>query len=301
MSFLSHVLSPLAAAALTAALTVAGPATATVGEVSAPQAGFLSSSGPSVVPGFNSDALASAPATDKTATSPADGTQKLLKLPRSMPDPVVTRSDSSLAPSLKDAGRLAPGTAIYNKRTGMRCSTGHIAGKEGHVFVVTAGHCGNTGDSFYYNSDSGRRVTFGTMRVETENTNVKGFVNSSDIGLIEITNPRAKYNSSPNLDGELAGWISNEEVERTRPTICRLGSTTGFSCGNYLGINREVGGFYFANHAAKGDSGGAVYALVDGKYYAAGVYSAYIEEVDSMHLAMEVGTTLNQHGLSLYN
>lgn len=48
-------------------------------------------------------------------------------------------------------------------------------------------------------------------------------------------------------------WISYEELERTRPTVCRIGSNRGG------------------------------------------------EEVEHMHVAMEMGSVLNEHMLSLYN
>lgn len=295
MSILSRVLSSLATVALTTAIATAGIVGVTLqpgASASAPEAGFSLSSSSTFRPDTRED---------QRITAPASGEEKLLTLPRSMPVPHITRSDTARAPQLLKAGLLAPGTAIYNERTGMRCSTGHIAGNDARVYVITAGHCGNTGDRFYYLNDAGRRVIFGEMWVESENTNFNGYVNSSDIGLIEITNPRARYNSSPGLDGPLVGWISYEELERTRPTVCRIGSSRGLSCGNYLGINRDVGGFYFANDASKGDSGGAVYAEINGQYYAVGVYSAYIEEVEHMHLAMEMGSVLTEHKLSLYN
>lgn len=295
MRLLSRVLAPLASVALTAAISTAGiigVPLPTGASASASEASFSLSS---------SSLFQLSSRADSRVTAPVAGEEKLLTLPRSIPIPRVTRTDTDRAPQLMKAGLLAPGTAIYNERTGMRCSTGHIAGNEGRVYVITAGHCGDTGDRFYYRNASNHRVIFGEMRLESDNTNLNGFVNSTDVGLIEITNPRARYNSNPGLDGPLVGWISYEELERKRPTICRIGSTRGFSCGNYLGINRDVGGFYFANDASKGDSGGAVYAEINGQYYAVGVYSAYIEEVESMHLAMEIGSVLNDHNLSLYN
>ncbi|WP_144791613.1 hypothetical protein [Corynebacterium singulare] len=59
--------------------------------------------------------------------------------------------------------------------------------------------------------------------------------------------------SNPGLDGPLVGWISYEELERTRLSVCRLGSSRGG------------------------------------------------EEGEHMHVAMEMGSVLNEHMLSLYN
>ena len=215
--------------------------------------------------------------------------------------PRIYVADRKAAQYFTNAGRLEPGVAIYNNDVKAQCSAGHIVGDGRDFFVVTAGHCGDPGHRFYYRDRAGNPVLFGHMTVETENTNRDGYISSPDIGLIRITNPSAQYSATPALKGKVNGWLSLEQVDRIKPTICRIGATRGYSCGNYLAAKPEIGAFFFGNDGYYGDSGGAVYALIDGQYYPIGIYSGSMNTDDRINMAMELGHIMNHFGLKVYS
>ena len=200
-----------------------------------------------------------------------------------------------------DVGVLTPGAAIYNRTNDGRCSTGHFAGDGQRLFILTAGHCGDKGDSFYYEDRSGSEVEIGQMVMKASNTNTDS-INSADIALIEVSNPDAEVSTSPALNAPLAGWMSLEEITRKKPTLCFAGSTAGIACDPFIDRFGDQGLFTFGSYSDTGDSGGPVYASIDGKLYAVGVVSFgdYHDYSGSETGAMEIANTMKQFGLKLY-
>lgn len=183
------------------------------------------------------------------------------------PDPRVDLAQPEAAEYFMTVGLLTPGAAIYNTAGDNRCSAGHFVGDGKRLFILTAGHCGDKGDTFFYKDRSGENVKIGEMVLEARNTNTDT-INSADIALIEVSNPAAQVSTSPALNAPLAGWLPLEDVALRKPTICRAGSTRGVSCGNFIDRREDQGLFTFGNDSAPGDSGGPVYASIDGKLYA---------------------------------
>lgn len=217
------------------------------------------------------------------------------------PEPRVDLAQPEAAEYFMTAGVLTPGVAIYNLDSSGRCSAGHFVGDGQRLFILTAGHCGDKGETFFYKDANGNRVKIGEMVLEARNTNTE-YINSADIGLIEISNPAAQISPSPALNAPMAGWLSLEEVALRKPTICRAGSTRGVSCGNYLDRREDQGLFTFGNDSAPGDSGGPVYASIDGELWAVGVLS-FGNDQDPSDVevgAMEIGTTMAQFNLTIY-
>lgn len=280
MKLLSRILSTLAAVAVAVGLCA---------PVAQAQTGLAQLSSGSSHFDFKGIADVFAPSGDGSITLPGN-----LR-------PEIYVSDRKAAQHFANAGRVEPGAAIYNHDQQMTCSAGHIVGDGRNVFVVTAGHCGNPGHRFYYRDRAGNPVFFGQMTVETHNTNRDGYISSPDIGLIQITNPAAQYTATPALNGKVNGWLSLEEVDRIKPTICRIGATRGYSCGNYLTAKPEIGAFFFGNDGYFGDSGGAVYALIDGQYYPVGIYSGSLTTDSRITMAMELGHIMNHFGLKVYS
>ncbi|MDK8764536.1 hypothetical protein QP922_12010 [Corynebacterium sp. MSK218] len=280
MKLLSRILSTLAAAAVAVGLCA---------PVAQAQTGLAQLSSGSSKLDFRGIADAFDPSGDGSITLPGNL------------QPEIYVSDRKAAQYFTNAGRVEPGAAIYNHDQQTACSAGHIVGDGRNVFVITAGHCGNPGHRFYYRDRAGNPVFFGQMTVETHNTNRDGYISSPDIGLIQITNPAAQYTATPALNGKVNGWLSLEEVDRIKPTICRIGATRGYSCGNYLTAKPEIGAFFFGNDGYFGDSGGAVYALIDGQYYPVGIYSGSLTTDSRITMAMELGHIMNHFGLKVYS
>lgn len=280
MKILSRILSTVTAAAIAASLWA---------PVAQAQTGLAQLSSGSSHFDFKGIADALAPTGNGSITLPGN-----LR-------PEIYVSDRKAAQYFTNAGRVEPGSAIYNHDEQKKCSAGHIVGDGHNVFVVTAGHCGNPGHRFFYLDRAGKPVFFGQMTVETKNTNRDGLISSPDIGLIQITNPAAQYSATPALKGKVNGWLSLEQVDRIKPTICRIGATRGYSCGNYLTAKPEIGAFFFGNDGYFGDSGGAVYALIDGQYYPVGIYSGSLTTDNRITMAMELGHIMNHFGLKVYS
>ena len=215
------------------------------------------------------------------------------------PEPQVDLAQPEAADYFMHAGVLTPGVAIYNNSNGGRCSAGHFAGDGQRFFILTAGHCGDKGDVFYYEDQEQNKVKIGAMVLEARNTNTDT-INSADIALIEISNPDVQASTAPALNAPLAGWMALDQIDLDQPTICRAGSTRGVSCGNYIGRQEDQGLFAFGNDSDQGDSGGPVYAYINGELYAVGVMSYVIDAPDSYEAgAMEIGNTMTQFGLQL--
>lgn len=166
---------------------------------------------------------------------------------------------------LSAPGKIVPGGNYINTRSGGSCSTGWIVSTDGRTFVLTAGHCGRPGDVIAIRDRSGNTRRVGEF-VETRYTEIGSY----DDGLIELWDS-APYTSTIPLTGKLKGWLSADQLAAREPQICRLGYRTGLSCGEYLSTDSVV--VRYRNISDRGDSGGPVFAKIDGDLYAIGVTS----------------------------
>ncbi|MDY6050016.1 MAG: hypothetical protein SPI77_05610 [Corynebacterium sp.] len=197
---------------------------------------------------------------------------------------------------------LGPGVRIVNEDQGLQCTAGFIVKTpDGRTFVTVAGHCGNPGDHFAYDAavavqgaesevdDSGEPavrsnrdlVGFGVMSESFSAVNPEDSktVTGIDIGLIEVDQSLGiPITSQPTVDVPLAGWLPARELRAaaytdTAPvTVCQLGFRTGMTCGTFIRSLRG-GQFEYAGLAQVGDSGGPVFAQVDGAWWGIGVVS----------------------------
>ena len=192
---------------------------------------------------------------------------------------------------------LGPGVRIVNEDQGLQCTAGFIVKTpDGRTFVTAAGHCGNPGDHFAY--DAAIALQGGELVEELarrSNRNLVGFgvmsesfsavnpddpetVTGTDIGLIEVDpSLRVPMTSQPTVDVPLAGWLPARELRAAdragEPvTVCQLGFRTGMTCGTFIRSLRG-GQFEYAGVAQVGDSGGPVFAQVDGAWWGIGVAS----------------------------
>ncbi|OHR18186.1 S1 family peptidase [Corynebacterium sp. HMSC034A01] len=199
---------------------------------------------------------------------------------------------------LKQPGGVVPGGRIFNETQSMTCSTGFLASADGRLFIITAGHCGNRGDQFYVEDSRGNWAFVGEMVESYLEQDENGSIFGADIGLIEITGD-AKYSSTLPVDLPLRGWITPQEAQARGMAICRLGATTGYSCGQFEEIGNN-GLFYFRNINDRGDSGGAVFAADNSGVWAIGV-SSNVSDTNKTRLgAMEIGSAIQHWGLTIH-
>lgn len=193
---------------------------------------------------------------------------------------------------LSAPGKIVPGGQYVNTRSGMTCSTGWIVSTEGRTFVLTAGHCGRPGDVIAISDRSGNTRRVGEF-VETRHTEIGSY----DDGLIELWDS-APYTSEVPVTAPLHRWDSAAQVAERRPQICRLGHRTGLSCGAYLSSDSVI--VEYRNITDKGDSGGPVFAVVDGRIHAIGV-SSYLNDSDATRAgAAFIEPAMNRWNLTIH-
>ncbi len=154
---------------------------------------------------------------------------------------------------------IAGGQAIYSASS--RCSLGANVRKGSVAYFVTAGHCTNTGATWY--SNAARTTVLGSRT----GTSFPG----NDYGIVRYTNtsiahPSAVYTYPGTVTIRGAG---NATVGMS---VCRCGSTTGVRCGVVTGLNQTVYysegvvyGLIRTNICAEpGDSGGPLYVASTG-------------------------------------
>ena len=199
---------------------------------------------------------------------------------------------------LKQPGGVVPGGRIYNETGNMNCSTGFLASRGERVFIITAGHCGGRGDQFYVEDAQGNWAYAGEMVESYLEQSADGSVIGADIGLIELTG-NAQYSSTLPLDLPLRGWITPQEAQARGMMICRLGATTGYSCGEFDSIGNN-GLFYFRSITDRGDSGGAIFAVDNSGVWAVGVNSNVSDANKTLVGAMEIGSAIEYWGLTIH-
>lgn len=144
------------------------------------------------------------------------------------------------------------------------CTLGYVLpGADGKAEGVTAGHCGKVGDSV----------------LDKDGTYLGYIADSLDDYNGDIA--RIRFDGLPG--GSLTTWVPNQgkmlpvlgsmsfaDVMQTQPILCKVGRTTGESCGPLQGAPGKAQ-VAFAAVSDHGDSGGPVYALGDKGVYAVGI------------------------------
>lgn len=199
---------------------------------------------------------------------------------------------------LETPGGVMPGGLIFNETKSGNCSTGFLASASNRLFIITAGHCGDRGDQFYVQDAEGNWDYVGEMVESYVDWDAGGGIEGADIGLIEVTGP-ARYSSSLPVERPLKGWITPQEAQRENMAICRLGATTGYSCGKFEDIG-EGGLFYYRGISDRGDSGGAIFAANDSGVWALGVVSNVSDGNKTLGGGMEIGSAIDYWGLKLH-
>lgn len=189
--------------------------------------------------------------------------------------------------------RLVPGAQFQNSTTSSACSTGFFVHKGDREFILTAGHCGDVGDQITMVDADGDEMYVGEV-VESEWTHV----GDVDYGLIDLSNAKAGWRSSMPTEEKLDGWAHAEWLLNAKPRLCRLGYKTGLSCGKFLGIKGQT--VTYESISDRGDSGGPVFAVVDGKLYAVALTSGVSDDDKTIASAQLVENAFERWGLKLY-
>ena len=188
------------------------------------------------------------------------------------------------------ASPWAPGTSVMITRTLPvpgetiqvgQCTVAYSFTAGERSFAVTASHCGSPGDHVWPTAD-GEAADFASPVGQFLYSDLYDEQSSRlDVGVIEITNPwyamTSPAQSIPTVVAELVGDLPE--------TICKYGMTTGETCGTPI---NQTGIEILADHdgvelralaatarvcARAGDSGGPVYADIDGQRVIIGLVS----------------------------
>ncbi len=144
------------------------------------------------------------------------------------------------------------------------CSLGFVLpGADGKAEGLTAGHCGNAGD--VVTDRDGNRLGF----VSESSGGLAG-----DIALIRFDGlPQGSLTTWVPFDDRMLpvlGSMSLAEVMESRPVLCKVGRSTGQSCGA-VARTYASNALQFVAPSDSGDSGAPVYAMGDGGVFAVGV------------------------------
>lgn len=201
---------------------------------------------------------------------------------------------------LKYPELVSPGVRIYNATTHGSCSAGFIASRGDRLFLITAAHCGNRGDQFLIQNRQGQQYVFGEMVESYLEQDARGSITGADIGLIELYDDAKQYVSSAlPTSSKLQGWLTPQEAAQRGMAFCRLGATTGYSCGKFGEIGNN-GLFYYRNINDRGDSGGVIFALDDSGAWAVGVSSNVSDTNKTYAGGMEIAGAIQHWGLTLH-
>ena len=248
---------------------------------------------------------ASATLTQTTAAPPPTTAMRVDTFPqpapppprqRATPEPTPSvRQDSPIYQNVRDwewlsaSGRAQPGTKFFTDDG--NCSAGWMVSVDSRDFILTAGHCGKRNDAVYLPHPDGSNSFLGRF-VESAYTET----GHADYALIELQGD--SWTSSPPFEEPLAGWRGAAWLEQYRPRICHLGWRTGLSCGDFISVTGSI--LHFRGISDGGDSGGPVFAVVDGQLLAVGVIS-YGQDTDATRISASlIEEPMQRWGLAIH-
>lgn len=178
-------------------------------------------------------------------------------------------------------GGLAIENLDYNQDGVGYCTSGFSAVHQGDLYLVTAGHCGDSGDR--YNQGG---TYFGYMEKVADNAN-------TDIGLIKLSIDSHAGIGNYEKDN-FTDW-QREYEKYVGQYVCKNGITTGNTCGTVEDIDYSWFGHYdfvAADYGSdNGDSGAPVYkgglivGIHKGTYFGYKVYTPVDQAVDYYNLS----------------
>lgn len=231
-------------------------------------------------------------ADDPTAARPANGGQ-----PADQP----IYHNSTNWRWLAQPSTVVPGVQTFNTDANTSCSAGYfVTSADGRRFNLTAGHCGQRGNSIYVDISGQGSTYFGSV-TDSGYTSTDGQVHEDsdhDYGLVSIDGSAAKWSSAMPFAQKLSGYLTADQLATRRPRICRLGARTGLSCGAMVAVNDD-GYVTYRSIADHGDSGGPVFAMIGDALYAVGVDSSGEDEDATLAAAQLIAPAIQHWGLTL--
>lgn len=260
-------------------------------------AGVISCSASSDEPTSAQDSVATAHNGVDSATA-EQGSEEELQIPQ---EPVEL-ADSVLTPAYSP---LSPGTAIDISEDYPQpgeyfnfsyCTVAYsFSTEDGRSFAVTASHCGQEGDlvwagtadnSFAFPAEPIGTFVYSSLFTENEE--------NLDIGLIELNGNVVNVYSPREMETHVAG-----RLDRMPDYVCKMGRMTYQTCGDLTHQSASsilrFGDQEIRSTAARaevcarnGDSGGPVFAMVDGRDIIVGLVSGTTEHMDEGQTCADV-------------
>lgn len=197
---------------------------------------------------------------------------------------------------LAAADDLVPGARIRNTTAGITCSAGWIL-REAHSMrhvVLTAGHCGDVGDTFALPTTGDGERSIGVM---TESVSGPGV--AADVGLVAVFGDRAAEIGPDPFPLPVSEPSTTTGLRPGADMICRLGYRTGATCGPLETVDHTGGAFVFAGESENGDSGGPVFLLRRGHIVPLGLVTGAPTGDDGRVLAQATTAHLQRRGLEI--
>lgn len=160
---------------------------------------------------------------------------------------------------------IAPGVEIH---ASMVCTLGFVFdGPDGRLRGLSAGHCGNVEEPV--------KTPDGRVIGVIEAAEHAGTTYAKDTALIKFL-PDVEVSKTILDLGQPATHLSQESVERANPVLCKLGGTTGLTCGEIVDDpNTPASMVAFTGGGRHGDSGSPVWTYgADGEILAVGTLSS---------------------------
>ena len=194
-----------------------------------------------------------------------------------------------LAPAVSGAspGTLSPtDPLLVASSSGSRtCTLGFLfTGPDGYARGVTAGHCGELGDT-----------------ATTTSGNPVGQISKqgrSDLALIDVRTELRVFGKIPGI-GEVRGVITPEEINRTQPLLCKRGIASGLICG-HLTAPAQSTFMVMSGGSRSGDSGSPVWVTAaDGSLRAAGIVSGVMNDGSNDAYIIPISPYMSEWGLTI--
>lgn len=162
------------------------------------------------------------------------------------------------------------------------CSLGPKATYQGKTGYLIAAHCGQPGQTIHADNPHYDTQEIGKITTHFDTRDLA----FAEIKQGYITSNQLPYGNTLPNNGLI--FENLEELAETAPDLCKIGSTTGSTCGRITGydISTHRAEAYIENN--QGDSGGIVYALARGHYVPVGIVSALTIENNTVFIPLTI-------------
>lgn len=213
---------------------------------------------------------------------------------------VDLHQDRATTPSIPELSVItspAPGTEYVNMDKKVTCSFGFKGERNGDIGYITAGHCGDAGDTIAITTPQGR-VEVGEFTWSLGSPVTSGLPDLAFIKIHGRVNAEvARVKDTPVMT------LDKQDMENAKPDLCKVGPKTKDTCGEILTDIFTSGTVSFEAKSLHGDSGSPVFAQVRGGGLAAvGILSGSPVGVEGEIIAQLLDNeTLSRYNLKVSN